>query len=175
MIADVLWERHRWWAVALVVSLMLGLFLTAGYSVEALVIVSRWATGGHLGAMAVIGWLCYFAPFGLLWVVLLRPERGGSLALFLLILLTPVTVACFPGGYNETLAEAVTGPGGAAFVAGARNGGLGGLLPSVLVPFVVFNENLRTRFGDRALRLMMIAPVVTVLIATMTAAVVLAP
>ncbi|SDT70783.1 hypothetical protein [Actinoplanes derwentensis] len=177
MISDAWWDRHRWWALTLIVVLLIGLFLTGGYTVQALVSMSRWATGGHLGAMAVIGWVFYFAPFGLLWAVLLLMGRSTApaLCLGLLLLLAPITLACFPGGYNDTLAAAVTGPGGAAFVAGARNGGLGGLLPSVVVPFVVFNEGLRDRFGDRTLRLMMIVPVVAVLIATMIAAVILAP
>ncbi|GAA1601703.1 hypothetical protein [Actinoplanes couchii] len=174
MILDLLWKQYRWWSVALIVTLLIGLFLVGGYTVEALVIAARWATGGHLGAMAVIGWLFWFAPFGLLWAVLLRGP-DSVVCLGLLILLTPATLACFPGGYNETLAEAITGPGGAAFVAGARNGALGGLIPTVVVPFVVFNESLRARFDDRTLRLMMVAPVATVLIATMIAAVVLAP
>lgn len=180
MISDVFWDRHRWWALTLIVTLLIGLFLTAGYTVEAVVIVSRWITGGHLGAMAVIGWVFYFAPFGLLWAVLLLAERSSTnsvatLCLGLLLLLAPIVLACFPGGYNETLAEAVSGPGGGAFVAGARNGGLGGIVPSVLVPFVLFSEGLRAQFGDRTLRLMMIAPVLVFLIATMIAAVVLAP
>ncbi len=175
-----MWRRPRKWVMIPFIILVIAAFFAAGLIVEQAVALSRLLTGGQLTGMAIAGWIFYFIPFALLWAVALFIERKAgtnltAVCLALLILLVPIVAHTFPAGYNETLADAITGPGGGAFVAGARNAVLGGLIPTVLVPFVLFNENLRVRFDDRTLRLMMIAPVVAVLTATLIAAVVLAP
>jgi hypothetical protein len=179
MISDAWWKRNRTWATYVLIVLLIGLFFTGRYAVEAYVKLFRLISDGNPTVMAIAGWVLYLAPFVLLWAVVLMADRASAktpatLCLGLLLLLAPINLGIFPGGVNSWLAEAIDGPGGGAFVAGLRNGGLAGIVPSLLVPFVLFNEKLRDHFGSRTLAYMLIAPVGTFAVATLVAAITLA-
>lgn len=180
MVSSVFRDPLRVFGIAVAGVLAVGLFLTGGYAVEAVVGTARSATGGALTAMAVSGWVFSLIPFALFWAGILlknqaRTKKAAVLCFGLAVLLVPGYASCWPGAYNSTLAEAVSGPGGGAFVAGLRNGLLAGCLGSVGAPVVIFNEKLRARFGDLLLRRMVVVSTVTLFVLTLAAAIALAP
>ncbi|MFC4065510.1 hypothetical protein [Actinoplanes subglobosus] len=179
MISDAWWERNRTWATFLLIALMIGLFFTGRFAATGYVEMFRLVSDGAPTVMAIAGWLLYIAPFGLLWAVVVMAERASAktpatLCLALLLLLAPIDLSLFPGGVNSWLGETVSGPGGGAFVTGMRNGCLAGVVASVTIPFVLFNETLRNHFGGRTLAYMLIAPIGTFVAATLVAAITLA-
>ncbi|GIE79234.1 hypothetical protein Aph02nite_51840 [Actinoplanes philippinensis] len=173
MISDAWWERNRTWAPYPLTALMIGLFFTGRWAVMAYVELFRLLSGGATTVMAIAGWMLYIVPFTLLWTVILTSGRAKNCLAFLL-LLVPITLSVYPGGTNYWLGEAVSGPGGNAFVVGMRNGLLGGVVTSFTVPFVLASERLRDHFGVRTLGWMLAAPIGTFLIATLAAAITLA-
>jgi hypothetical protein len=167
------WERNRTWAPYPLTVLLIGLFFTGRWTVMAYVELFRLIGGGATAVMAAGGWLLYIAPFALLWAVIVTTGRAKN-CLVALLLLTPVTLSVFPGDTNHWLGEAVSGPGGNAFVVGMRNGALAGIVTSFTVPFVLANDRLRNHFGERTLGWMLAAPIGALLIATLFAAITLA-
>lgn len=166
--------------IALLAGVAIGLYLVGGRAVEAVVVAARAATGGGLTAMAVVGWVFSLVPFAFFWAGMLlknhaRTKKAAIVCFSLSAMLVMLYGPCWPMHYNSTLAEAVTGYGGGAFVAGIRNGLLAGCLASVLAPAAVFNGKLRARFGDRLLRRMVAALTVVMFLFTLAAAIVLAP
>ncbi|BEL09884.1 hypothetical protein Q0Z83_080750 [Actinoplanes sichuanensis] len=167
------WERNRTWAPYPLTVLLIGLFFTGRWTVKAFVELFRLVSGGDTAVMSAAGWVFYMIPFALVWTVILTSGRAKN-CLVILVFLTPVTLSMFPGDTNYWLAEAVSGPGGNAFVVGMRNGALAGIITSFTVPFVLANDRLRDHFGLRTLGWMLVAPVGALLASTLVAAVILA-
>ncbi|GAA4923069.1 hypothetical protein [Actinoplanes utahensis] len=178
MIDNVWWERNRKWATFALIALLIGLFAAGKFTVAAYAGLARLVSGGHTGVMAVSGWLLFLAPFVLVWLIVLFTTQSSArkrtaVCIGMLFLLVPSILPVYPGDTNHWLADAVSGPGGSAVVTGMRNGFLAGLAPSLVAPFVLFNDALKESLGERVRLIALAVPVMAFVIATLIAAVVL--
>ncbi|MBO3738215.1 hypothetical protein [Actinoplanes flavus] len=141
------------WLVAAAVYLVL---MAAGeITAQAYADAARWLTGGQAVGMAFAGWLISFVLFGAVWALILLRKRVARPWLFAIggaaTLLLPTIFVLFPYSGNY-VADLVGGTGGAAFISGQQFGAWAGILPFLVVPFVMFSERLRDRFGEEQLK-----------------------
>ena len=174
MIDNAWWERNRRWAAIVLIVALIGLFATGKFTVEAYAGLVRLISGAHSTAMAAGGWLLYFTPFVLVWLVVIFTGRSGgrtrtAVCIGLLFLLVPSILPVYPGEENHWLADAVSGPGGSAFITGMRNGFLGGLVPSLVAPFLLFNDALEKTLGTSMVRIVLAVPATAFAVATLWA------
>lgn len=172
-------DTLRGWAGVLAMFGIAVLFYTSDHVAGAYVDLARWITGGQPWGMAISGWLILFAPFAVIGALaLIWPREAGKKwrypLLGLLGALTPVALSLVPVGEGFDLAYLVSGTGGTDFIIGLRNGGLAGIVPLVVVPFVVRVKRIREAIGTENLWITPGLPVAAWALMTLVAAVALA-
>jgi hypothetical protein len=172
-------DRVREWSRWLLGFAWFGLFFAGDHIAGWYVDLIRLITFGSPWGMAIGGWLIYFAPFAALGVFALLKEkkvaeRWQHVLIGFVTLMVPFLLHLMPATEDWDLVDIVSGAGGSDFIIGLRNGGLAGIVPLVVVPFIVAGKRLRERLGAENLLNMLVVWVAAFAGATLIAAITLA-